>query len=102
MSANGACHYHVEHSTAYRYSEPVMLSHQQLHLTPRSLAHQHSRAHEIVITPAPTLRREIKDAFGNPMTEIAIESAHSALEIVARTDVGAVARATPDVDTTTP
>ncbi len=38
MSQNGARRYRVEHHTAYRYSEPVMLSHQQLHLTPRALA----------------------------------------------------------------
>jgi transglutaminase-like putative cysteine protease len=30
------------------------------------------------------LRREFLDAFGNPTTEIAIESAHSALDIIAR------------------
>jgi transglutaminase-like putative cysteine protease len=87
MSQNGARRYRVEHNTAYRYSEPVLLSHQQLHLTPRKLVRQHSQTHEIVITPMPTLRHEITDAFGNPLTEIAIESAHSTLEIVARTNV---------------
>ena len=100
MSENGTRRYRVEHSTAYRYSEPVMLSHQQLHLTPRPLAHQCSHAHEIAILPAPTLRREITDAFGNPMTEIAIESAHNALEIVARTEVAASAPATPEANKT--
>jgi transglutaminase-like putative cysteine protease len=87
MSQNGARRYRVEHHTAYRYSEPVLLSHQQLHLTPRPLTRQHSQSHEIVITPGPTLRREITDAFGNPLTEIAIESAHNTLAIVARTNV---------------
>jgi len=93
MSKNCAFHYRVEHQTSYRYSEPVMLSHQQLHLTPRPLAHQHSRSHEIAIVPPPTLRRELNDAFGNPMTEIAIESAHTTLEITARTEVEATAPA---------
>ena len=96
MRENGARHYRVEHQTAYRYSEPVMLSHQQLHLTPRPLAHQHSRAHALAIVPTPTLRREITDAFGNPMTEIAIESAHNKLEITARTDVQASTPTAPD------
>jgi len=45
MSQNGARHYRVEHNTAYRYSEPVLLSHQQLHLTPRALARQRSETH---------------------------------------------------------
>lgn len=87
MSDNNTRHYRVEHHTAYRYSEPVLLSHQQLHLTPRPLAHQRRQMHEIVITPAPTLRREIADAFGNPMTEIAIESAHNALEILSHANI---------------
>lgn len=84
---NSARYYRVEHKTGYCYSEPVLLSHQQIHLTPRPLPHQHSRTHEIVILPEPTLRSEIIDAFGNPLTEIAIESAHRKLEIVARTMV---------------
>src|SRR5262245_25674448 len=87
MSQNGAHHYRVEHHTAYGYSEPVMLSHQQLHLTPRPLIHQSTRAHHLTVEPAPTLQREFIDAFGNPVTEIAIESAHNDLAIIARTDV---------------
>jgi transglutaminase-like putative cysteine protease len=98
-------HYQVEHHTAYRYSEPVMLSHQQLHLTPRPLNHQRTQAHQLAIEPAPTLQREFIDPFGNPVTEIAIESAHTYLEIVARTHVSVMettkiaARETPDWET---
>jgi transglutaminase-like putative cysteine protease len=44
-------------------------------------------AHDVVIKPEPTRQREIVDAFGNPVTEIAIEAAHSTLDIVARTAV---------------
>jgi len=46
MSQNRVRPYRVEHSTAYRYSEPAMLSHQQLHLTPRLLDYQQIHAHE--------------------------------------------------------
>ena len=87
MSENGVQSYRVEHHTTYRYSEPVMLSHQQLHLTPRPLDYQQCSVHDIVIRPNPTSRREFIDAFGNPVAELAIETAHSALDIVARTDV---------------
>ena len=100
MSQNGARHYRVEHHTAYRYSEPVMLSHQQLHLTPRWVKHQATRRHELVIEPAPTLQRELIDAFGNPMTEIAIESAHMNLDIVSRTGVSVVEPAQIDASKT--
>lgn len=105
MSPNGVRRYRVEHNTAYRYSEPVLLSHQQIHLTPRPLARQHTRTHEIAVTPTPTLRREIIDALGNPLTEIAIESIHTNLKIVARTAVEITAasaiepRATPAWET---
>ena len=96
MKASNLPQYLVEHHTAYRYSEPVTLSHQLLHLTPRPLSYQHSRAHEVTITPAPTYSRERIDPFGNPVTEIAIESAHSTLEIVARSTVVVSRREAPD------
>ena len=100
MSAASVRCYRVEHRTTYRYSEPVTLSHQQLHLTPRQLAYQRSRTHEVTITPAPTYRRERTDAFGNPVTEIAIESAHSTLEIVGRSNVEVGGRELPEADKT--
>jgi transglutaminase-like putative cysteine protease len=64
-----------------------MLSHQQLHLTPRHLACQRIHGHEIAVEPEPLVRREIIDAFGNSMTEIAVESAHRALDIRALTEL---------------
>jgi hypothetical protein len=87
MTPNSEQLYQIEHFTAYHYSEPVMLSHQQLHLTPRPLEHQQVIKHAVAITPTPTLRREFIDAFGNPVTEVAIESAHTALNIAAYTTV---------------
>jgi transglutaminase-like putative cysteine protease len=100
MSQNGARHYRVEHDTAYRYSEPVMLSHQQLHLTPRILDYQAIGAHEVIIKPAPTQQRNIIDAFGNPLTEIAIESAHTSLDIIAKSTVAVTQRSVLDPEKT--
>ncbi|HZD40920.1 MAG TPA: transglutaminase N-terminal domain-containing protein, partial [Terriglobales bacterium] len=70
------------------------------HLTPRPLTYQRRRTHEVTIVPAPTYRREQTDAFGNPVTEIAIESAHSTLEIVARSLVEVGGREVPEPDKT--
>jgi transglutaminase-like putative cysteine protease len=92
MSPDGARYYRVAHSTAYRYSEPASLSHQQLRVTPRPLDNQTILTHEVVIKPEPTQQRKLVDAFGNPVTEIAIEAAHSTLDIVARTAVAVKAR----------
>ncbi len=102
MSARGARRYRVEHYTAYRYSEAVTLSHQQFHLSPRRLDGQRCLAHEVAIEPAPIYRRDGLDAFGNPMTEIAIESAHSALEIIARSTIEVRARGLPEPEVTPP
>jgi len=99
MSSSSSC-YRVEHRTTYRYSEPVTLSHQQLHLTPRPLVYQRNADHEVTITPAPAFRHERTDAFGNPVTEIAIESAHSTLEIVARSVIEVGGRDLPGADKT--
>jgi len=87
MNPSSEQRYQIEHFTAYHYSEPVILSHQQLHLTPRPLAHQQVIKHAVAITPTPTLRREFIDPFGNPATEVAVESAHKALHIVAYTTI---------------
>jgi len=100
MSAINLRRYRVEHQTAYRYEEPVTLSHHQLRLTPRPLPHQRSQAHELALTPAPAYRCERSDAFGNSVTELAIESAHSELEIVARSIVEVSQREMPQADTT--
>ena len=77
-----------------------MLSHQQLHLTPRPLDCQRVQWHEIAVTPRPTVRREIIDAFGNPMTEIAIESSHRALDIIARATLEVIAPPGVEADNT--
>jgi len=100
MSQNRTRHYRVEHSTAYRYTEPVMLSHQQLHLTPRRLDYQSVEQHEVVIKPAPTQQRDFVDPFGNPVTDIAIETAHTALDIVARTKLAVTERSITDSEQT--
>ena len=45
-----------------------------------------------IIKPAPTQQRNMIDAFGNPVTEIAIEAAHTSLDIIARTTVAVIER----------
>lgn len=94
---NAICRYQLTHSTAYKYADPVLLSHQQLHLTPRPLATQSVHAHEVSIEPKPNFRRDTSDAFGNPLTEMALETPHRSLDIVATTtlDVSPAAAVSP-------
>lgn len=100
MSQNAARLYRVEHHTVYRYSEPVMLSHQQLHLTPRRLDYQSVETHEVIIKPEPTQQRSIVDPFGNPLTEIAIETSHTTLDITARSKLAVQERGAVGPDKT--
>ena len=74
--------YRVKHHTVYRYQAPVTLSHQRLHLTPRPLGLSSALVtYEVIVTPVPTDRRDLIDSFGNPVTEITIESPHAELDI---------------------
>ena len=102
MSAKDVRRYRVEHQTSYRYSAPVSLSHQQLHLTPRPLECQQVHSHEVRVTPEPTLRHETRDAFGNPVTVFALETAHEALDVVAHSTIDLSARVLPSGEDTPP
>jgi transglutaminase-like putative cysteine protease len=75
--------YQIIHETRYDYASPVSLSRQLLHLAPRDLASdcawQSCEAHHLLITPEPTVQFSRGDAFGNPVTQIAIEAPHRSL-----------------------
>jgi transglutaminase-like putative cysteine protease len=102
MSTEDVRRYRVEHQTSYRYSAPVSLSHQQLHLTPRPLEGQHVHSHEVRVTPEPTRRHETKDTFGNAVTVLALETAHETFEVVARSIIEVSAPTIPRSEDTPP
>lgn len=87
--------YHVHHLTTYDYNQPVNLARHLLHLSPRPLASQRLLSHTLAIDPPPTLWRDGVDAFGNPLTLIAIESPHRSLRIEAESEVEVLARELP-------
>ncbi len=75
--------YHITHETHYRYSVPVALSQQLVHLFPHHCAWQHCTLKTLVIDPAPTRQREEEDMFGNPLTRLSFESPHQTLTLTA-------------------
>lgn len=87
--------YNVHHETEYRYASVVSLSHQALHLTPRTLPHQRCHGHCLRIEPAPTHRVDEHDCFGNPLTRLEIDTPHRRLLVVAEMDVEVETRADP-------
>ncbi|HEY6451317.1 MAG TPA: transglutaminase family protein [Steroidobacteraceae bacterium] len=79
--------YVVRHETRYRYEREVAHSHQLLHLTPRDGPRQRCLQHEIRIDPAPAVRSEFIDAFGNRVTRVELDRLHEHLQVIADLEV---------------
>jgi transglutaminase-like putative cysteine protease len=84
---------HIIHETQYRYSAPVVLSQQLLHLTPRELPWQKTEAHRITIDPAAGEMAERPDYFGNRTVHALVAAPHEALLVRAESVVSVKPRA---------
>jgi transglutaminase-like putative cysteine protease len=80
------------HTTGYRYSAPVALSRQLLHLTPRELPTQRLLEHGITVDPAPEESASAHDYFGNAISYIVLSSAHRSLSLAAASTVEVLPR----------
>ncbi len=92
--------YVVLHQTDYEYAQPVRLSRQIVHLSPRGTAHQTCSAHVLDITPKPEILAASEDAFGNRIVTFCIEEDHEKLAVRAESVVTVSARAHPGEDAT--
>ena len=79
--------YRVTHTTEYHYGESVPLSHNLVHLHPRDTARQTCIGNSIAITPAPALRRDRIDFFGNHMSWFSVQEPHDGLRVESRSEV---------------
>ncbi len=79
--------YDVTHTTRYRYTDAVLLSHHVARLSPLTLPHQTCLSQEIEIDPAPAITRRHRDFYGNEMTFFIMEGAHHELRVTARSRV---------------
>jgi transglutaminase-like putative cysteine protease len=84
---------HIVHETHYRYSAPVVLSQQLLHLTPRTLPWQSCEQHRISIEPAAGEVAEREDYYGNRTMHMLVAVPHEALVVRAESDVSVKPRA---------
>lgn len=85
----------VRHTTTYRYTEPVQLSHHAAHLRPRQVEGQSVGQVRVAIRPQPEVLHEAgADYFGNPISFFTIQSPHSTLVIDASFVVETSARPT--------
>jgi transglutaminase-like putative cysteine protease len=71
----------VVHTTTYTYSNPVSLSHTEVHLEPRTDRNQTPIEHQLAIDPAPESSIRRYDYFGNPVTHFSIHEPHQTLVI---------------------
>ncbi|MBM3516801.1 MAG: transglutaminase family protein [Alphaproteobacteria bacterium] len=76
--------YNVSHRTAFEYEQSVLVSHHLLHLSPRPVPRQNVPQASIAIEPAPTVRTEGLDFFGNPVTHVAVQVPHQTLVVNAQ------------------
>mgnify|MGYP000900574765 CR=1 FL=1 len=85
--------YSIAHETIYDYADPVSLSQQLLHLTPRQVERQTLIEHRLEISPQPAHRFDRHDNFGNPVSMLEFDRPHRQLKISAHTQVEVAARA---------
>ena len=84
--------YDVSHRTTYRYSTPVAQSQHIVHMSPRAVrAAAPSKGHTLLIEPAPTIRTERVDIYGNRVVLFDIEQEHTELVVHARSTIGVTA-----------
>jgi len=86
-------HYRIRHETVYFYAEPVVTSHNELHLAPRRLPNQTLRDFSVSIDPSPETLRTRRDYFGNEATYLELREPHARLAIT----VGSTHREMPHV-----
>lgn len=84
---------HIVHETHYRYSSPVALSQQLLHLSPRVLPWQSCEAHRITFEPAASELAERADYHGNRTVHALVAVPHVALTVRVESEVSVQPRA---------
>jgi transglutaminase-like putative cysteine protease len=83
----------VVHETHYKYSSPVPLSHQLLHLTPRELPWQTCTSYRLTVEPAPAEQEERVDYYGNRTVRVLLATPHDELLVRAESEVDVQPRA---------
>jgi transglutaminase-like putative cysteine protease len=87
--------YLIEHLTRYSYQEPVSVCHHLAHLLPRETAYHSWHAATLSITPAPAVRTDRVDYFGNRMTFFGIQEPHRELRVLSQSKVDRQAHPSP-------
>lgn len=92
--------YQVLHTTTYRYTQPVPLCHNQVHLTPRAAPWQRCLRHELSVSPQPSCVVPWIDYFGNPVQFFSVETPHRELVVTTRCEVEVLPPLVPSPEVT--
>jgi transglutaminase-like putative cysteine protease len=76
--------YDISHVTAFEYEERVSVSHHVARLAPRATDRQTPITHAWDVDPAPAVRREHRDHFGNRVAFFAVQGPHRRLTVTSR------------------
>lgn len=79
--------YDVSHKTVYCYSTPVVQSQHLVRMSPRVVAHQSVKSHTLLVEPAPTIRTECDDYYGNHVVMLDIEQEHDELVVHSKSTI---------------
>ena len=88
--------YRIVHSTAYHYSDPVPVCHNQLRLSPRDTAYTTCTSHRMLIRPTPGNVSRRKDWFGNIVQSFSLDESHRKLLLTATSRVTVSPQTVPD------
>lgn len=94
--------FQVIHTTRYRYSQPVTLCHNELHLSPRHEPGQVCESSVITVDPLPARFHQRVDYFGNHVAYFAVQEPHSTLTVTATSIVRREAMIPPPAARSTP
>ncbi len=94
--------YRCTHRTTYSYSDPVSMSHNQVHLRPRDFSAQNCRRYALGIAPDPETINEGLDYFGNHLAFFSLNGPHPSMEVTARCEVEVRPAVLPDAAATPP
>jgi transglutaminase-like putative cysteine protease len=94
--------FEVSHRTIYDYAQTVSISLHLLHLLPRQCPHQSCGETALEVTPAPSVRHEGRDYFGNPINFVTIQQGHRRLVLHALSFIDVTVPVVPEPGATPP
>lgn len=80
-------HYRVTHTTRYRYTNPVLLCHNQARLIPLNDERQQCHRQLLTVDPQPSVVWQRRDYFGNQVTYFSVEGPHRELSVTMVSEV---------------